>query len=71
MSARANVNVDILAKAIEEYFPTPKRDQKADPIMLLARSFDINKPGIKQAKLVGGVLGGTVKQGKFKIGQEM
>jgi translation initiation factor 2 subunit 3 len=71
ISARANVNVDMLIKTIEESFLTPKRDLKKDPIMLVARSFDINKPGIKPNQLVGGVLGGTVKEGKFKLGDEI
>ncbi len=71
VSARTNVNIDILVEAIQEYLPTPERDLKKDPLMLVARSFDINKPGIKPAKLVGGVLGGTVKQGIFKVGNEL
>lgn len=71
VSARANVNMDRLLSAIQECIPTPKRDLDKDPIMLVARSFDVNKPGIKPEKLVGGVVGGTVKQGKFKIGDEI
>jgi len=71
MSARANVNVDVLIKAVEEFVPTPKRDLKADPVMLVARSFDINKPGISPKDLTGGVLGGTVKQGTFKLNDEI
>ncbi|MBU0460599.1 MAG: translation initiation factor IF-2 subunit gamma [Nanoarchaeota archaeon] len=71
MSARSNVNVDVLVKVIQEQIPTPKRDLKKDPLMLVARSFDINKPGIKAEKLVGGVLGGTVKQGQFKVGDQI
>ncbi|MDP3734380.1 MAG: translation initiation factor IF-2 subunit gamma, partial [Nanoarchaeota archaeon] len=71
ISARANVNIDVLLKAIQETIPTPRRDIHKEPIMLVARSFDINKPGIKPAQLVGGVLGGTVKQGKFTIGDEI
>jgi len=71
ISARANVNIDVLLAAIQKYIPTPKRDLEKDPIMLVARSFDVNKPGIKPEKLVGGVLGGTVKQGKFKVGDEI
>ncbi|MAG73349.1 translation initiation factor IF-2 subunit gamma [archaeon] len=71
ISARANVNVDVLLEAIQEHFLTPKRDAKADPIMLVARSFDINKPGIKPEQLVGGVLGGTVKEGKFAVGDDI
>tara|TARA_Y100000310_G_scaffold124700_1_gene123426 strand:- start:48540 stop:49766 length:1227 start_codon:yes stop_codon:yes gene_type:complete len=71
ISARANVNIDVLIGAIQEFIPTPKRDVKKDPLMLVARSFDINKPGIKPKNLKGGVLGGTVKQGKFKVGDEI
>ncbi|MDO8511518.1 MAG: translation initiation factor IF-2 subunit gamma [Nanoarchaeota archaeon] len=68
ISARANANIDVLLKAIQEHVPTPKRDLEKDPLMLVARSFDINKPGSRPEKLAGGVLGGTVKQGKFKVG---
>ncbi len=71
ISARANVNVDVLVKAIQEHIPTPERNLSRNPIMLVARSFDINKPGIKPEKLVGGILGGTVKSGKFSIGDEI
>lgn len=68
ISGRANVNVDMLLQAIQELIPTPSRDAKKDPLMVVARSFDINKPGIKPAQLVGGVLGGTVKQGRLQVG---
>lgn len=39
--------------------------------MLVARSFDINRPGITPEKLVGGVLGGSLRQGVFKIGDSV
>ena len=71
ISARANVNTDMLVKAIQEYIPTPPRNSDKNPIMLVARSFDVNKPGTSSALMVGGVLGGTVKQGKFKAGEEI
>jgi len=71
ISARANVNIDMLLKAIQKNIPTPKRDNSKDPLMLVARSFDINKPGVKAQDLLGGVLGGTVKQGEFKEGDEI
>lgn len=71
VSARANVNIDMLLKAIQDTIKTPIRDSSKEPLMLVARSFDINKPGIKPAKLVGGVLGGTVKQGRFHVGDEV
>ncbi len=71
ISARANVNVDMLLKTIQEAIPTPKRDAKKEPLMLVARSFDINKPGSKPKDLMGGVFGGTVKQGTFAVGDEI
>ncbi|MEA3430082.1 MAG: translation initiation factor IF-2 subunit gamma [Nanoarchaeota archaeon] len=71
ISARLGVNIDLLIETIEKFIPTPKRDPKADPVMLVARSFDINKPGITPDKLIGGVLGGSLKQGIFKVGQEI
>ncbi len=71
ISGRANVNIDVLLKAIQEFIPAPQRDTSAEPLMLVARSFDINKPGIKPKDLVGGVLGGTVKNGVFAVGEEI
>jgi len=71
ISARLGINIDILIEAIEKYIPTPKRDPKKDPIMFVARSFDINKPGSKPKDMIGGVLGGSLKQGIFKIGEEI
>ncbi len=71
VSARANVNIDVLLEVIHEYIKTPPREVQKAPIMLVARSFDINKPGAKSAQLKGGVLGGTVKQGQFNVGDEI
>jgi translation initiation factor 2 subunit 3 len=71
ISAIHNVNIGGLIQAIEEHIPTPKRDDSLEPLMLVARSFDINKPGTDIDKLVGGVLGGSLVQGKLKLGQEI
>lgn len=71
VSARANVNIDVLIQAIEEVFSTPERDLSKNPLMLVARSFDINKPGLQPEHLIGGVIGGTVKQGRFKVGDQI
>jgi len=68
ISAKLGINIDLLIETIEEVIKTPKRDDTKEPQLLVARSFDINKPGKLPSTLVGGVLGGTVKQGKFKIG---
>jgi translation initiation factor 2 subunit 3 len=71
ITAQHNVGISALIKAIEETIPTPKRDENKDPMMLVARSFDINKPGIQPKDLTGGVLGGTMKQGILKKGLEI
>lgn len=68
ISARLGININYLIQAIEEFIPTPKRDPKEEPFMLVARSFDINKPGSDLAKLKGGILGGTLVSGEFKKG---
>jgi translation initiation factor 2 subunit 3 len=39
--------------------------------MYVVRSFDVNKPGTTIDKLEGGVIGGTIVQGKFKVGEEL
>jgi translation initiation factor 2 subunit 3 len=71
ISAQRGVNIDVLLQAIQEFIPTPQRDAEADPIMFVARSFDMNKPGTKPEKIKGGVLGGSLKQGRFKIGDKV
>ncbi|MDN5327560.1 MAG: translation initiation factor 2 subunit 3 [Candidatus Woesearchaeota archaeon] len=70
-SAQQNINIDLVLQAIQEYIPTPKRDVKADPLFFVARSFDINPPGTDPTKLKGGILGGAVKQGEFKPGDQI
>ncbi len=71
ISARANVNIDELLRTIQENIPTPKREEKDQALMLVARSFDVNKPGSKIEKITGGVLGGTVRSGSFSVGDEI
>lgn len=71
VSAQHNVNVDMVIQAIEEKIPTPKRDPTKPPRMYVVRSFDVNKPGTPIENLTGGVIGGTIFQGKLKVGEEM
>lgn len=66
ISAQHNLNISYLIKAIEDVIKTPERDTSKDPLMYVARSFDINKPGTDIKNMVGGVLGGALKQGLFK-----
>ena len=71
LSAQHRVNIDSVIEAIEEFIPTPKRNVKESPVMLIARSFDINKPGAKAESLRGGILGGAIIKGKLKVGERV
>jgi translation initiation factor 2 subunit 3 len=62
-----NINIDVVLEKIAN-MPLPKHDQNAKPMMYVVRSFDVNKPGIDAEKLKGGVIGGAVLSGKFKVG---
>lgn len=68
ISAHHDVNLGALIHAIEERIPTPEHDPDAAPLLLIARSFDINKPGTRPDKLVGGVIGGSLSRGTLKVG---
>jgi translation initiation factor 2 subunit 3 len=71
VSAQHDINIDVLLNAIEEIIPTPKRDETKTPLMYIIRSFDVNKPGTSIEKLDGGIIGGTIAQGKFTLGDEI
>lgn len=71
VSANYNVNIGALIEAIEERIKTPKRDVNKDFRMLIARSFDVNKPSQEVTRLRGGVIGGSVIQGRVKVGDEI
>lgn len=71
VSALRRVNVDALIWALEECIPTLQRDLSKPPLMVVARSFDINKPGTPVEEVKGGVIGGMILQGKFEVGDEI
>ena len=71
VSAIFGANIDLLIQTIQEVIPTPDRDDDAPPKMFVARSFDINKPGTLPMDMKGGVVGGSVVQGKLSIGDEI
>ncbi|MFQ3275589.1 MAG: translation initiation factor 2 subunit 3, partial [Candidatus Nanohaloarchaea archaeon] len=60
ISAQQEVNIDALLETIDEEIPTPDRDLESDPKMLVARSFDINKPGTEIDEIKGSVVGGSL-----------
>jgi len=71
VSAQANLNLDALIYSIETEIKTPEHDVKKSPVMHVLRSFDINKPGSKIANIKGGVIGGSLTEGQFNIGDEI
>ena len=71
ISAQRMINVDVLLDAIQTIIPTPYRDPNLEPLMYIIRSFDINKPGTTIDAIEGGIIGGTIAQGKFVVGEEI
>lgn len=71
ISAQQNANIDLVIEAIGKYIPTPEHDLERPPLMHVARSFDINKPGTTPGKLVGGVVGGSLSFGSLSVGDEI
>ena len=71
VSAHHDVNLDMLIKTIEETIPTPVRSEEDTGLMYVARSFDINRPGTRPKKLKGGIIGGSVVEGSFSIGDKI
>ncbi len=71
MSAQQSVNLDVLIQSIEQTIPTPLRSVDESPIMHIARSFDINKPGTPIEKLKGGVIGGSLLRGRLREGDRL
>jgi translation initiation factor 2 subunit 3 len=71
ISAQSGLNIDALIGSIESTIKTPERDESKEPIMHVLRSFDVNKPGTKLKNIKGGVIGGSLTQGTFNVGDEI
>jgi len=71
VSAQSGLNIDALIGAIEDTIETPKREEDKDAVMHVLRSFDVNKPGAKIKDIKGGVIGGSLTQGVFNVGDEI
>src|SRR3989338_356891 len=67
VSSQQEINIERIYEAICE-IKAPERNPNDSPLFLVARSFDINKPGTKPSNLHGAVLGGTLKKGTLKVG---
>jgi len=71
VSAALGINIDLVLAAILQYFKPREIKTNGDPLMYVARSFDANLPGTEPDKLLGGALGGALKSGELKIGDEI
>ena len=71
VSAQKGINVGALVLALDQTIPDPVRDPSAEPMMLVARSFDINKPGCNWKDVKGGVVGGSLIRGILREGEEI
>jgi len=70
-SAVFSSNIDLVVRGFEEIIPTPELNANEEFQFLVARSFDINRPGSEIDKLKGGVIGGSVLKGKVKLGDKI
>ncbi|MHA2006048.1 MAG: translation initiation factor IF-2 subunit gamma [Promethearchaeota archaeon] len=71
LSAVFESNLNQVVKAFEEIIPTPKFKEEEFFQFLIARSFDINRPGRPIEDLKGGVIGGSVLKGKIDVGADI
>lgn len=70
VSAQKRINIGALIQALDTTIPEPERDPSALPLMLIARSFDVNKPGSSWKDLRGGVIGGSLIRGVLHEGDD-
>merc|ERR1712137_1336920 len=71
ISAVLKYNTDVICEYLCTQVPIPPRDFTSTPLMIIIRSFDVNKPGEEIQKLKGGVAGGSVHKGVLKFGDEI
>jgi translation initiation factor 2 subunit 3 len=71
ISAQQNINIDMVIQAIENMIPTPSRDLNKPALLKIARSFDVNRPGAAPENLKGGIIGGSLSQGRLHPGDKV
>lgn len=71
ISAVKGIGINVVIEALCKSIPTPLRDFTSPPVLTVIRSFEVNKPGEKVENLVGGVAGGSVLCGVFRVGDEI
>merc|ERR1712151_1069931 len=71
ISAVLKYNLDVVCEYLCTQVPIPPRDFMSSPIMIIIRSFDVNKPGEEVQNLKGGVAGGSILKGVLKVNEEI
>jgi len=71
LSAVLKYNLDVVCEYLCTQVPIPPRDFTSSPVMIIIRSFDVNKPGEEIKQLKGGVAGGSILKGVLRVGEEI
>jgi len=71
ISAVLKYNLDVVCEYLCTQVPVPPRDFTSNPVMIIIRSFDVNKPGQEVKELKGGVAGGSILKGVLKVNDEI
>lgn len=72
-SFNKNIGIDTVLLYVKSIFTQYEYINKIDliPLFSVNRSFDINKPGVSWENVKGGIIGGTLLQGKLKINDSL
>jgi translation initiation factor 2 subunit 3 len=69
VSATFNINYDVVCSHLAKIKAPERNFDKTK--MIVVRSFDVNRPGIKIEDMRGGIIGGSVVSGILKIGDRI
>eukprot|EP01120_Amphizonella_sp_Union-15-10_P002208 TRINITY_DN1236_c0_g1_i1.p1 TRINITY_DN1236_c0_g1~~TRINITY_DN1236_c0_g1_i1.p1 ORF type:complete len:447 (+),score=47.69 TRINITY_DN1236_c0_g1_i1:97-1437(+) len=70
VSAQQGYNMDVLCEYLIKNIPVPHKSIDCPPLMLVVRSFDVNKPGCDNIdSICGGIAGGSLIRGTLNIEQ--
>jgi translation initiation factor 2 subunit 3 len=70
-SMNLSLGLNNLINSIMEYFPPVRKYKDNKPKFVITRSFNINKNNISYNEIKGGVIGGSLLEGEFKVGDEI
>ncbi len=71
VSAQKRINFGMLLDALNSTITDVERESDVTPTMLIARSFDVNRPGSSWKDIKGGVIGGSLIRGEFHEGDDI